>query len=104
MDKKYPIHETLDNYKYRLKRNEVLRAPDKMTFDPEFAAIQYEHKMIIANTSLRQYFKYNNDVKFILFFSIYILIVAICLFLLYLVEDATIIWILYWWYILKFRK
>tara|TARA_R100000655_G_scaffold83790_5_gene123375 strand:- start:252 stop:527 length:276 start_codon:yes stop_codon:yes gene_type:complete len=91
MDKKYPIHETLDNYKYRLKRNEVLRAPDKMTFDPEFAAIQYEHKMIIANTSLRQYFKYNNDVKFILFFSIYILIVAICLFLLYLVEDATII-------------
>ena len=41
MDKKFPIHETLDNYKYRLKRNEVLRNPDKMTFDPEFAAIQY---------------------------------------------------------------
>ena len=39
MDKKFPIHETLDNYKYRLKRNEVLRNPDKMTFDPEFAAM-----------------------------------------------------------------
>jgi len=40
-EKKYPIHDALDNYKYRLQRNKVLRDPDKMTFDPEFAAIQY---------------------------------------------------------------
>ena len=83
-EKKYPIHDALDNYKYRLKRNKVLRDPDKMTFDPEFAAIQYEHKMMLANTGIRQYLKYNTDAKFMLFMFVYLLVVAFSFLLLYL--------------------
>jgi hypothetical protein len=83
-EKTYPIHDALDNYKYRLKRNKVLRNPDKMTFDPEFAAIQYEHKMMLANTSLFHYLKYNTDAKFLIFMFVYLLVVAFSCVLLYL--------------------
>lgn len=83
---KYPIQETLDNYNYRWKRNKVMRDPDKMTFDPDFAAIQYEHKIMIANTGIIQYLKYNTDARFALFLASYLVVVAFSLLLLYFMQ------------------
>lgn len=92
MNDKYKINSVLDHYEYRLKRNQVLRDPDKMTFDPDFAAIQYEHKVMLANTNLRQYFKYNSDARAKVYLILYFIVVAICAYFLYVIEtNATII-------------
>jgi len=88
-EKKYPIHDALDNYKYRLKRNKVLRDPNKMTFDPEFAAIQYEYKMMLENTTLWHFLKNSEIGRMKIFFIIYLLVVAFSFLLLYLFQDAT---------------
>ena len=86
---KNKIYDSIHNLDFMFKRNAVLRDPDKMTFDPDFAAIQDLHKRMLANTSLLHYLKYNYDAKAQLLFFLYLVVVAFSLILLYLTEYAT---------------
>ena len=73
------LSEELKRFDFKMKRNKIIRNPEKITFNPLEAEIQDLYYYMICNTSLWNFLRRSSSARFELGFALYLILVFITL-------------------------